>query len=634
MPAARRASGGNPGIHGLGDAGARQQFGLSDAELMTELAYLDLEQSMAGSRGVVLPYSLLLLGMLSLMLPFAALAESLGWAAVFATYIAARWRINRFYATRSAAQRKQRLRRWHRTMEASSFLFGVLVSVPLWLVFPASSVDIKLLWTMVIAMVVSAAPRLITFRQFLALVLATATLSCGAWLVWGGDLGPLMAGAVGFLCVLLALLARHAQHGLREKFELHLRNDHLVRALAQRNTALEQMAHARTLLLAAASHDLRQPVHALGLLMESLQRRADATTSQRRLSLAADCVDMLSEMLSNLLDITRLDAGHLPVHREHTLLQDTLDDVMRTLRPVARRKNLNMRMTPSELWVDTDAQLLRRMVFNLVSNAIKYTERGSIHLYVEGLPQQTVLHVQDTGIGIAPDRLEEIFVDYVTSDTTASSVDAGIGLGLGIVRRCAQLLDHQVTVMSTPGEGSCFSIHLGAPVRPDPAQIEEGAPALEFSGVVAVVENDPAILEGLNHMLLEWLPAGGGCHAGAGAGTAPATARAAPADSFRPAPRPPFHRLRCDPPAAAGHGSGAGARTGAHRRHQPRPPGSRRGAGHPPRTQTAAPRTPARSAGWDAGSGLIGGQKLPVNWYREAGCHSVATAATLPWDWV
>ncbi len=479
-------------------------FGLTEEELVRELDYLDLDQSMASSRGVIVPYSLLLVGFLALLLPFASVAQCLVWAAAFASYIAVRWRFNVFYARCGALHRMAHLRRWHRALVASSFLFGILVSVPLWIAFPASPIEIQLIWTVVTVMVVSAAPRLITMRQFVALVLSTATLSCGAWLVWGGHLGLLMATVLSFLSGLFIVLARHWHRGLREKFELHLRNQHLAHELANRNTILEQTAQARTMLLAAASHDLRQPVHALGLLMEVIQRTSDPQVARQRLDMASDCVESLSEMLTKLLDFTRMDSGHFLVHRRAIPLQDTLDDAMRTLGATARRKGLMMRVTPTPLWVNTDPHLLRRMVFNLVSNAIKYTEYGSVQLHIERTPQNVILHVEDTGMGIAPNRLKHIFADYVTSDQPSTRFDAGIGLGLGIVRRCAQLLQLSVTVRSQPGEGSCFSIHLGAPVEPDTNAPTGAPPESKLSGVVAVVENDPAILEGLREMLSEW----------------------------------------------------------------------------------------------------------------------------------
>lgn len=486
-------------------------FGLTEQEFARELHYLELDQAMADSRAAILPYTLLLPAFFTLLLPFASLTQSIWWAGAFSSYIAASWFVNMLYAKGSEQHRKHRLAEWRMGMMASSFIFGVLVSMPLWIAFPVSPVEIKLLWTSMIMMVVAAAPRLVTMRQAFALVAAAGAVSSSAWWVWGGDLGLPIAAMLCFLCCLLVVLAKHRHRGRREKFELHLRNEYLARELARRNAGLEQTNQAMTLLLAAASHDLRQPVHALGLLMEVIQCTPDPKVAQQRLAMATDCVESLSEMLNKLLDFTRMDSGHYLVHQRATPLQERFDDTMRTLGANARRKGLRMRVTQTALWVHTDPHLLHRMVFNLVSNAIKYTEQGGVHLYIEQTQKCVILHVEDTGVGIAPERLEYIFSDYVTSDEPSARFDTGIGLGLGIVRRCALLLDLRLTVRSQLGKGSCFSIHLGPSVQPDKDAPSDAPQARRLSGVVAVLENDPAILEGLSEILVEWgfLPVAG-----------------------------------------------------------------------------------------------------------------------------
>lgn len=481
-----------------------EQFGLSEQALALELEYLDVDQSMASARGVVIPYTVLLVALLALMLPYSPSDASLLWAAGFSIYIMARHRMNQVYARRSVAERKAHLRAWHRTMQGTSMIFGAVWGSAVVIAFPGTPLELKLVWTMALTMVVAGAPRLLTMPQFLVLVFTLLVFSCAAWLTEGGWLGVHMAIALALLGGLFVVMARHFHRGLREKFELQLRNEHLARELASRNAVLEQTTQARTMLLAAASHDLRQPVHALGLLMEVIQRTADPQVARQSLVMASDCVDSLSEMLTKLLDFTRMDSGHFLVHKRAIPLQETLDDAMRTLGATARRKGLMMHVTATPLWVNTDPHLLRRMVFNLLSNAIKYTEYGCVHLHIERAPQNVILHVEDTGMGIAPDRLKHIFADYVTSDQPSARFDAGIGLGLGIVRRCAQLLQLRVTVNSQPGQGSCFSIHLGTPVEPATDAPTRAPRMSKLSGVVAVVENDPAILEGLRKMLSEW----------------------------------------------------------------------------------------------------------------------------------
>ncbi|MCW5655237.1 ATP-binding protein [Hydrogenophaga sp.] len=488
------------------------RLGLSDAELQSALEYLDVDQSMAGARGVVIPYTIVLIALFALMQPFSPLLPSLVWAGSFATYILTRHRMNRVYASWSEAERKERLRSWHRTLVVTSMVFGGLWGSAVFIAFPGSPNSIHLLWTVAVTTMVAGAPRLLTMPQFVALVSTMLLFTGAAWLAWGGWLGSFMAVALTVLAGLFVVMARHFHRGLREKFELQLRNQHLARELSKRNTTLEQMAQSKTLLLAAASHDLRQPVHALGLLMEIVRRTQEPQTLRRRLTMATDCVESLSEMLTNLLDFTRMDAGQFPVALRSVPLQEVLDETMRTFGPIARRKGLTLRIVQTSASVRSDAHLLHRMLFNLVSNAIKYTHKGWVRVYVEQRDDQVFLHVQDSGSGIAADRLDEVFKDYVTSDAQSLRFDVGIGLGLGIVRRCAALLGHALEVQSMPGEGSRFSIHLGERLLAGKTQAPEIADAVALHGVVAVIENDPVILEGLSEMLRTW-----GCQPVAGA---------------------------------------------------------------------------------------------------------------------
>ncbi|WP_439520925.1 ATP-binding response regulator [Hydrogenophaga sp.] len=489
------------------EARASTQFGLSAAALEAELEYMEVDQSMNGARGVVVPYCIILLVLLGFMLPYADPQVCALWAGGFASYILARSRMNRLYAQWTVEQRKARLRKWHRLMIVTAFLFGAAWGLAALIPFEDAPLEMRFLWTLALTMVVAGAPRLLTMAQFISLVVAILVLAILPWLQWGGEMGVPATVALVSLAGLYVGMARQFHRGLREKFELQLRNAHLARVLGQKNDTLEQTARANTLLLAAASHDLRQPVHALGLLMEIIQRTLDPQALRRRLVMATDCVESLSEMLSNLLDFTRMDSGNFPVDKQPAPLQPTLDEALRIFGPIARRKGLALHVQLTTLAVQTDPQLLRRMLFNLVSNAVKYTDQGHVRISVVDGAEGVTLQVEDTGAGIEPSRLEDIFRDYVTSSAHSPHFDTGIGLGLGIVSRCSDLLGHRVSVESEPARGSRFSIHLGPAVLVRDRGVAGADLEPALAGVVAVVENDPVILEGLTAMLREW-----GCH--------------------------------------------------------------------------------------------------------------------------
>jgi signal transduction histidine kinase/ActR/RegA family two-component response regulator len=469
-----------------------------------ELEYLDIDQAMSLSRGVIAPHFLILVAFLGLMLPYSPLWGCVLWAGGFALFLAARVLMNAQYARLSVAERKADAHHWRRAAVANAFIYGSLVGIAALMAFPGSPLELRLLWTLILTMVVAAAPRLVTMHQVVALATPTLLLLCDAWLMVDDSLGPPVAATLLALTVPFGLLTRHFHLDRREKFRLQVSNEKLFEELARRNQSLEQMALSRTMLLATASHDLRQPMHALGLLMEAIKQTRNPRSLRRFHTLAAENVAVLSEMMTNLLDFTRMENASLQVRMQATPLQDLIEESARMYAPLAQQKGLQLHAAAPMVLVHTDPYLLRRLLFNLVSNAIKYTAKGEIDIEVERLDDEVVLHVRDTGVGIAPERLDEVFNDFVTADPKASRFDQGIGLGLGIVRRSVELMGHQLSVRSELGRGSCFSVHLGHVVVASPTMAQCAENADPLLGVVAVVENDVAILNGMEEMLRAW----------------------------------------------------------------------------------------------------------------------------------
>jgi len=479
-------------------------------ELELELAYLENDQAMSLSRGVIVPHLLVLVAFLWLMSPYAAPWASVLWALGFALFLAVRVHMNAQYAQLSVAERKLHVHHWRRVAVANAFVFGSLLGAAALFAFPDSPLEIQLLWTLILTMVVAAAPRLVTFSQFIALASPPLIFLCVAWLYWSDEPGSSIAPALMMLAVPFLLLAQHFHRDQRKAFELQIRLEELSTDLALQNTAMERLARKKNLLLASASHDLRQPVHALGLLMEATKQSKDAKTLRRRHAMATSNVATLAEMLTSLLDFARMEDDSLPVKMQPTPLQSILDEVARIYEPVARQKSLRLRVHPlqSPVHAHADPYLLRRVLFNLVSNAIKYTRTGDVDVDVDielvHAHQEITIRVKDTGIGIAPDRLEDMFRDYATGSADAPLPDRGIGLGLGIVRRSADLMGHRVSVRSRLGKGSCFSVHLGqatSPIGVSGASPSSFSPQLQ---VVALVDDDTASLEGMVEALRLW----------------------------------------------------------------------------------------------------------------------------------
>ena len=274
--------------------------------------------------------------------------------------------------------------------------------------------------------------------------------------------------------------------------------------IAARQVA-ERANKANSAFLAAASHDLRQPVQALSLLNGALRR---TVTDERALQMIENqdaSLTAMTNLLNSLLDISRLDAGAVSPEIEEFPMQRLIDRLSAEFARQARHKGLEYHATPCSAVVRSDPNLLAEIITNLISNAIRYTDKGSVALACVEKRGHCVLSVQDTGIGIAADQLDEIFREFHQCKAKGSSKE-GFGLGLAIVRRLADLLDHRIDVESDVGRGSCFSVSVPLAIGVDAQTGDDGErPAVAdggASGLIILIEDDVNVA-GAWELLLE-----------------------------------------------------------------------------------------------------------------------------------
>ncbi|MCE8034025.1 NahK/ErcS family hybrid sensor histidine kinase/response regulator [Halomonas sp. MCCC 1A11057] len=321
---------------------------------------------------------------------------------------------------------------------------------------------------------------------------------------------------------LLALNAR-LEARVRERTQrLEQLNADLAGEVAERRLIEEQLRAARDLAqeanrskdryLAAASHDLLQPLNAARLLVSTLrERKFDADTS-RLVDTIHLSLEGAEELLTDLLDIARLDQERIQPQRECFSLSRMLCGLVAEYAPRAQRKALRFRCVESSLCVDSDFRLLGRVLRNLLSNACRYTESGSVLLGVRRRGDAVSIEVHDSGPGIPADQLQAIFEEYHQLNAERARNRQGVGLGLAIVERICQRLDMAIEVTSRPGRGSRFAVRV---------PIGQPSPALEAASVTAlpesplqgrrmlVVDNDSRILLGMQALLEQW---GMECH--------------------------------------------------------------------------------------------------------------------------
>jgi signal transduction histidine kinase len=251
--------------------------------------------------------------------------------------------------------------------------------------------------------------------------------------------------------------------------ELASSHDHLEERIREATTELagqkdaaERANAAKSRFLAAASHDLRQPLHALSLFSTDLQRQLRSGEPHELPRLAEQIsasTTMLGELLDSLLDISRLDVTGIKPDRRPFPLQPVFERVANSFRRAATDRNVTLRFRATHLWADTDPLLLDRMVANLVSNALRYSASGGRVLVVaRRRGQQLLVEVRDSGIGIAKEHQAAIFAEFYQVGNAAREHNKGLGLGLSIVDRLARALDIQVSLRSRLGEGTTFSL--------------------------------------------------------------------------------------------------------------------------------------------------------------------------------
>ncbi len=306
-----------------------------------------------------------------------------------------------------------------------------------------------------------------------------------------------------------SLAIRHENVDLIGELKGQSRVAHEARAAA------EAANRAKSQLLAAASHDLRQPLHALGLYTAALAARAREAEWRPLVSSVQRAVNALEAQFAQLLDLSRLEGGALNPSPSRVALAPLFARIAADFAPEATAKGISLRLPRTLLAVISDAALLERIVRNLVANAVRYTKDGGVLIAARRRCDRVVIDVFDTGIGVAPENRERIFEEFYQVGFDAHGRSAGMGLGLAIVRRLARLLGHDVSVLSVPGRGSRFRvvapratdtprIVADAIPRPRADHTARGARASLSGSLIAVIDDDAGTIDAMDALFATW----------------------------------------------------------------------------------------------------------------------------------
>ncbi len=316
--------------------------------------------------------------------------------------------------------------------------------------------------------------------------------------------------AIRELAVLARGINRMADQVRAVQRGLEARVEEATRELTDQKRAAEAANAAKGRFLSAASHNVRQPMHAMGLFVDALKHRVEERESRHLLDCIEACAGSMGGLLNAVLDLSRLEAGVLTPEVRPFAISPLMFEVHLALSSQALEQGLSVRVVPTAAWVRSDPSIVQTILMNFLANAIRYTRRGGIVIGCRRRGSSLRIEVWDTGVGIAAAEQQRIFEDFYQVAGVARGVDRGLGLGLAVVRGLAELLDAQVDVRSIPGRGSVFGLTLPLASDSDaaPASLPD-AVAMDDPGTLAglavlVVDDDRRILKAMEVLLGDW----------------------------------------------------------------------------------------------------------------------------------
>jgi len=348
------------------------------------------------------------------------------------------------------------------------------------------------------------------FAPSMMAMMGGAALPASVWLLSFGSgieftVGVCLASSLPFMLMVGLLSVRKTGEAIETRLEIA----DLLAIQTRQTQQIRDINQDRNRFFSAASHDLRQPLHAMGFYNSLLPRAKDEIERSEILARLSECASSLDRQFNAILGVAQTDAAVENARIAATPLQHILDRVVTNLQPEADMKSLQMRVVTTSLWALVAPELLERALSNLVSNAIKYTPTGGVILGARPRGSTVELVVVDTGIGIAQQDLGRIFGDFFQVANRERNSKRGFGLGLGIVRRLCDGMGWRLEVRSTPGRGTSFSIQV-----PRTAPRQESSSAREQPLVeqprsadqarVLFVDDDALVRDAMGRMLADW----------------------------------------------------------------------------------------------------------------------------------
>ena len=392
-----------------------------------------------------------------------------------------------------------------------AILFSGVWALPPWMYFPTGDPPfIALMCFFMMGLVQAGVAGVAAYWPVLRVFLLPPTLSLALRLFIDAEWISLLLG--GSVLIMLAVLIQFSweQNNLVTQSIINrVENEKLAAELQLKLAEIERLSGEKTRLFAAANHDLRQPLHALSLFASSLAGELNDPVARERLSHMRRAITSLETSFNLMLDISRLDSGVTEPVREPLALAPIFRTLNERFAEDARVKRVSMRFAPTDAWVMGDPEMLDRLLGNLVDNAIKYTQTGSIWIGARRRAHggAWLVEVRDSGIGISPDLQTRIFEEFFQINNAGRDRGRGLGLGLSIVQRLARTLGYALTLRSAPGRGSTFAVRMPAcaPVIAAPSDVARPSePLPPLNARVLVLDDEHAVRIGMEAVLRQW----------------------------------------------------------------------------------------------------------------------------------
>jgi len=419
-------------------------------------------------------------------------------------------RMPAWYRFRNVRFDSQTAQSWLRYAVAGSLASGMLWGAGAFFLYPPGLLTYHYTFAvalifMCVAGMFSYGPHYPTFLAFFLPSMLGGTI--GLAVQGRGEQSAFAVGMV-MLSVVVLWSRRSFNRMFMESMRLRFENVELVEQLTAQKEAAESANLAKSRFLAAASHDLRQPIHALNLYLGAFAQVPLGRPANNLLIKVRQCAAIMDELFRTLLDVSKLDAGAVQPLMTAFPIAPLLARARIEFEPQAREKGIELRVASCSAFAKSDPVLVERILRNLVSNAIRYTETGTVVVGCRRIPGALRVSVYDSGIGIDPSEHALVFEEFYQVGNRERDRSRGLGLGLAIVARLARLLNSRVTLRSEKGRGSLFAFDLerAAPVEIPALRLNrpQGARRDLTGTVIVVVDDEELILDAAQTLLRQW----------------------------------------------------------------------------------------------------------------------------------